>query len=51
MRKTYQNSKIDTPDELELTVPEHVNVVMAEVAADMREGLLALAVGAGLCRS
>jgi putative transposase len=48
VRKTYQNSKIDTPDSLEITVPEHVNVVMAEVAADMREGLLALAVGAGL---
>ncbi len=48
MRRTYQNSKIDTPDGLELTVPEQVNVVMAEVAADMREGLLALAVGAGL---
>jgi putative transposase len=46
--KTYQHSKIDTPDALELTVPEHLNVVMAEVAADMREGLLALAVGAGL---
>jgi len=48
VRKTYQNSKIDTPDSLELTVPEQVSVVMAEVAADMREGLLALAVGAGL---
>ena len=48
MRKTYQNSKIDTPDALELSVPAHVDVVMAEVAADMREGLLALAVGAGL---
>jgi transposase-like protein len=48
VRKTYQKSKIDTPDEQQLTVPEHVNVVMAEVAADMREGLLALAVGAGL---
>ena len=48
MSKTYQTSKIDTTDALELTVPEHVNVVMAEVAADMREGLLALAVGAGL---
>ena len=48
MRKTYQNSKIDTPDGLEVTVPEQVSVVMAEVAADMREGLLALAVGAGL---
>jgi putative transposase len=46
--KTYQNSKIDTPDALEVSVPEHVNVVMAEVAADLREGLLALAVGAGL---
>ena len=45
---TCQNSKIDTPDSLELTVPEHVEVVMAQVAADMREGLLALAVGAGL---
>jgi putative transposase len=48
VRKDYQNSKIDTPDSLELTVPEQVSVVMAEVAADMREGLLALAVGAGL---
>jgi putative transposase len=48
VRKTYQNSKIDMPGEQQLTVPEHVNVVMAEVAADMREGLLALAVGAGL---
>ncbi len=46
--KTYQKKQSDTPDALELTVPEHVNVVMAEVAADMREGLLALAVGTGL---
>ena len=29
-------------------MPEHVNVVMAEVAADLREWLLPLAVGAGL---
>lgn len=29
-------------------MPEQVNVVLAEVAADMREGLLALAVGTGL---
>jgi putative transposase len=48
VRNNYQNSKIDTPDALGLAVPEHVNVVMAEVAADMREGLLALAVGTGL---
>jgi len=46
--KTYQNSKIDTPDALELTVPEQVSVVMAEVVADLHEGLLALAVGTGL---
>lgn len=46
--KTYQNRKIDMPDALQIAVLEHVNVVMAEVAADMREGLLALAVGAGL---
>ena len=29
-------------------MPEQVSVVMDEIAADMREGLLALAVGAGL---
>jgi len=31
-----------------LAVPEHVSIAMVEIAADMREGLLALAVGAGL---
>jgi len=46
--KKYQKTELDMPDALTLTVPEHVNVVMAEVAADMREGLLALAVGTGL---
>ncbi len=46
--KSYQKKMIDTPDALELTVPEQVSVVMAEVAVDMREGLLALAVGTGL---
>ena len=29
-------------------MPEQVSVAMGEIAADMREGLLALAVGAGL---
>ena len=29
-------------------MPEQVSVAMDEIAADMREGLLALAVGAGL---
>ncbi len=46
--KDYQKTAFARPDALELAVPEHVSIVMAEVAADMREGLLALAVGAGL---
>ncbi len=46
--KKYQTTGLDRPDARELTVPEQVSVVMADVAADMREGLLALAVGTGL---
>ena len=45
MNKKYQTNEIDTSMP---AVPEHVSVVMEEIAADMREGLLALAVGAGL---
>jgi transposase-like protein len=36
------------PEATVLAVPERVSIVMEEIAADMREGLLALAVGAGL---
>jgi transposase-like protein len=36
------------PDTSALAVPEQVSVAMEAIAADMREGLLALAVGAGL---
>jgi putative transposase len=43
--KNYQNKKIVAS---ELAVPETVSVALGEIAADMREGLLALAVGAGL---
>jgi putative transposase len=43
--KNYQTK---TPKTSALAVPERVSVVMDEIAADMREGLLALAVGAGL---
>jgi putative transposase len=43
--KRYQIAEIDTSA---LAVPEQVSVAMNEVAANMREGLLALAVGAGL---
>jgi putative transposase len=43
--KKYQNNALDTSA---LAVPVQVSVAMNEIAADMREVLLALAVGAGL---
>ncbi|MGV8967861.1 MAG: IS256 family transposase [Cellulomonas sp.] len=48
MTKEYQRKNVVAPDVAEIAVPERVSVVMADVAQDMREGLLALAVGAGL---
>jgi putative transposase len=45
VRKTYQNQEIDTSQP---AVPETVSVTLAELAGEMREGLLALAVGTGL---
>ena len=45
MRKDYQNKKIDTSQP---AVPETVSVALTELAGEVREGLLALAVGAGL---
>ncbi|MDQ6697850.1 MAG: IS256 family transposase [Actinomycetota bacterium] len=45
MTKKYQTQTIDTSA---LAVPERVSVAMGDIAEDMREGLLALAVGAGL---
>ncbi len=45
MRKTYQNEEIDTSQP---TVSGQVSVALAELAGEMREGLLALAVGTGL---
>ena len=45
MTKKYQRTALDTS---EPAVPELVSVAMDEIAAEMREGLLALAVGAGL---
>jgi hypothetical protein len=44
--KEYQTTELDANV---LAVPEQVSVARAEIAADLREGLLALAVGAG-CR-
>jgi putative transposase len=43
--KLYQTETTDTSA---LAVPAQVSVSMSEIAEDMREGLLALAVGAGL---
>ena len=49
MTKKYQRNTSDTSALAgEMAVPEQVSVAMEEIAADMREGLLALAVGAGL---
>jgi hypothetical protein len=45
VRKTYQNEEIDRSQP---TVPETVSVALDELVTDMREGLLALAVGTGL---
>ena len=47
MAKQYQtrDATASTP---ELTIPEQVSVALAEIAESAREGLLALAVGAGL---
>jgi putative transposase len=45
VRKTYRNEEIDTSQP---TVPEAVSVALAELAGEVQEGLLALAVGTGL---
>jgi putative transposase len=47
--KKYQTTEVDTSAPAgEMAVPEQVSVAMDAIAADVREGLLALAVGAGL---
>ena len=45
MGKNYQSEKIDASA---LAVPETVSVALGDIVEDMREGLLALAVGTGL---
>src|SRR6187397_1363075 len=45
VRKDYQSREIDTS---QAAVPDTVSVALAELAGEMREGLLALAVGTGL---
>jgi len=46
--KRYQIKDAKTNDALGLAVPTSLSVAMSEIAADMREGSLAVAVGAGL---
>ena len=48
MTNNYQNDRARTSAELRHAMPETVNVSMTELAEDMREGLLALAVGTGV---
>ncbi len=48
MTKKYQTTAPMTSAELRVAMPESVSVAMAQIAEDMQEGLLALAVGAGL---
>ena len=49
MNKNYQNkTRKVARDAPALVVPERVTVALNEIAADVQEGLLALAVGAGL---
>jgi putative transposase len=43
--KQYQNEEVDTSP---LAMPEQVSVALGELAGELREGLLALAVGTGL---
>ena len=48
MNKKYQKNAPKTSTGPGLAVPDAVTIAMGEIAEDMREGLLALAVGAGL---
>ena len=48
VNKKYQKNAPKTSTEAGLAVPDAVTIAMGEIAEDMREGLLALAVGAGL---
>ena len=49
MSKNYQTKRpCAAMLESEIVVPETVSVAMGELAANLKEGLLALAVGAGL---
>ena len=48
MKKNYQTTATAAPTANEIVLPERVSVAMAELTGAVKEGLLALAVGAGL---
>jgi len=48
VKKNYQKNTAAAVTAVEATMPDAVAVTMAELAGSLREGLLALAVGAGL---
>ncbi|MGH3787122.1 MAG: hypothetical protein ACRDRG_11360 [Pseudonocardiaceae bacterium] len=48
MSNNYQSGVLDSSAAGRLALPETVSVALEDIAADMREGLLALAVGTGL---
>jgi hypothetical protein len=48
MTKNYQTKTTRAAMSAEVVIPDRVSVAMADLAGAMREGLLALAVGAGL---
>ena len=48
MTNNYQNRTLDSSAATSYALPQTVSVAMGEIAEDMQEGLLALAVGTGL---
>src|SRR5947208_12095552 len=48
VKKDYQNNSAAAAAAVEATMPDAVTIALAEIAGSLREGLLALAVGAGL---
>jgi transposase-like protein len=48
VRKTYQTTRAEASAPIDVVVPEAATIALSEIAESAKEGLLALAVGAGL---
>jgi putative transposase len=48
VRKTYQTSRAEASAAADAVMPETATIALGEIAESAKEGLLALAVGAGL---